>query len=75
MATNIFDGKYNQISATIDAAKIMHLVACLLTDKGLDQDDSEYKGNDLKAFKAINDKQAFTLIKRALALLNKNGII
>ncbi len=75
LATNIFDGKYNQISATIDAAKIMHLVACLLTDKGLDQDDSEYKGNDLKAFKAINDKQAFTLIKRALALLNKNGII
>lgn len=75
LATNIFDGKYNQISATIDASKIMHLVACLLTDKGLSQDDPEYKGNDLKAFKAINDKQAFALIKRALALLNKNGII
>lgn len=75
LATNIFDGKYNQISATIDASKIMHLVACLLTDKGLSQDDPEYKGNDLKAFKATNDKQAFALIKRALALLHKNGII
>lgn len=75
LATNIFDGKYNQISATIDASKIMHLVACLLTDKDLSQDGPEYKGNDLKAFKATTDKQAFALIKRALALLDKNGII
>ncbi len=75
LATNIFDGKYNQINATSDAAKIMYLVACLLTNSHLNQDETEYKGEQLKAFKAVSDKDSFALIKKAIALLNKNKII
>ena len=75
LTTNIFDGKYNQISATNDAAKIMYLVACLLTNSNPNQEELEFKGAQLKAFKAISSKESFVLIKKSLALLTKAKII
>lgn len=69
LATNIFNGKYNQSYAASDAAKIMYLTACLLNNNNLPKEDLDYKGSQLKAFKAISDKESFDLIKKALALL------
>lgn len=75
LATNIFDGKYNQNIAAKDASKVMYLVACLLTGNNLKVDEQKYKNSHLKAFKAINDKDSFVLIKKALALLADAKII
>lgn len=75
LATNIFDGKYNQNIAVKDASKVMYLVACLLVGSNLKVDNQEYKSSHLKAFKAVNDKDSFMLIKKALALLADAKII
>lgn len=75
LMTNIFDGKYNQIYASSDAAKIMHLSACLMTNASLNQIPVGYKGDLLKNYKAIPDKKSFKLIKISLALLTGARII
>lgn len=74
--TNIFDGRYNQIDASNDASKIMHLIACLLTNSDFNSNDSfDYSGDLLKCFKSVNDSKAFSLIRSSLSLLSKVKII
>ena len=76
LASNIFDGKYNQLSATKDAAKIMYLCACLLTNHDLrDTTDNKYKNNLLQVFKSITDKGSFDLIRKSLQLLIENKLL
>lgn len=75
LTTNIFDGKYNQSNATNDAAKIMFLTACLLTNSSLNENKSDYNGSLLKAFKAVSDKNSFALIRKSLELLAKAKMI
>ena len=68
LATNIFSGKYNQIDASNDGAKLMHLVSCLLSGASLDE-RKEYKGKELLSFKAVPNKKSFELIRTSLANL------
>lgn len=72
IASNIFDGKYNQLLASIDASKIMFLAATLLSKIIIRKDSSSSLINkQLKAFKAIPDKDSFVLIKKSLATMNE----
>ena len=76
LTTNIFDGKYNQLNAAKDAAKIMYLCACLLTDHNLNAKyEEQYKGNLIQAFKSVADKESFELIRKSLQLLAENKIL
>lgn len=76
LATNIFDGKYNAVLAANDAAKVMYLCACLLTNNDI-KNNKKIKFNDkrLQCFKAIQNKKSFDLIRKSLALLNEAKII
>ena len=76
LTTNIFDGKYNIMSAVDDAAKVMHLTACLLTKKSLGfAGIFEYKGKKLQHFKTVQNVNSFSLIRKALGLLIDAKII
>ena len=73
LATNVFDGKYNQVVAANDAADIMLLSACLIANKNPFINNINDKNCDqrlLRCFKTIQSKEAFIKIKKSLSLIH-----
>ncbi len=70
LASNVFEGKYNQLDAIVDASKIMLLVARLLSGKKEEEPPSGYKDARLKHFKFVAEPQTFADIRKALFLLS-----
>ena len=77
LATNVFDGKYNQLSAAVDAAKVMNLIAALLCGCELKTDGASIPNKDkrMRAFKSIPDPEAFSLIRQAIQALTEKGLL
>ena len=70
LASNVFEGKYNQLDAIADASKIMLLVARLLVGKEDDEPSNSYKDARLKLFKSVTKPKIFADIRRALFLIS-----
>lgn len=70
LATNIFDGKYNQNSATIDASKVMRLVSRLITRKNFSFKKLDSAKTKLQFFKSVSDIHSFALIREAIDLIS-----
>ena len=79
ITSNIFDGKYNQVLAVDDAAKVMLVTARLLTG----DDQSCYEGKEgvafkdkrLQCFKAVTNPKTFEIIRNSLQMLIQSKVI